>query len=64
MTPGEVGRLCAKAQPKMVALTHQYPAAAAADLPTDVAPYFAGPVVQAQDGSLFFVPSKSGEKNP
>ena len=64
LTPGEVGQLCAIAQPKLVALTHQYPAAAATDLLPDIARHFDGPVVQARDGSLFFVPPKSGEENP
>jgi ribonuclease BN (tRNA processing enzyme) len=64
LTPSEVGRLCAKSQPKLVALTHQYPAAAATDLKPEIARYFDGPVVQAQDGSLFFVPATSGKENP
>ena len=64
LTPGEVGRLCAEAQPKRVVLTHQYPAAAEADLVADVARYFQGPVVQARDGNLFCVPSESGEDIP
>ncbi len=64
LTPRDVGQLCAQAQPRRVALTHQYPAAAATDLVAEIAPYFEGPVVQAQDGSLFFVPLDSGEENP
>jgi ribonuclease BN (tRNA processing enzyme) len=64
LTPGEVGRLCAIAQPARVVLTHQYPAAAAADLGADVAHHFSGPVVQAHDGSLFYVPGTSGEESP
>jgi len=64
MTPSEVGRLCAEALPMRVVLTHQYPAAAATNLPAAIAPHFAGPVSQARDGSLFFVPQESGEENP
>lgn len=64
MTPSQVGQLCAKALPLRVVLTHQYPAAAATDLVTEVGRYFGGPVIQAQDGSLFFVPLESGEDNP
>jgi len=64
MTPSDVGRLCADALPSRVVLTHQYPAAAASNLPAAIAPHFAGPVIQAQDGSLFYVPVESGEENP
>jgi ribonuclease BN (tRNA processing enzyme) len=64
MTPDQVGQLCAEAQPRRVALTHQYPAAAAADLAADVGRFFAGPVIQARDGSLFFIPIESGAENP
>jgi len=48
----EVGRLCAAAQPKQVVLTHLYPAAANTDLRAEIAPFYAGPVAQAQDGHL------------
>ena len=64
LTPSQVGRLCAAARPQRVVLTHQYPAAAAADLAADVALHFSGPVVQAHDGSLYFVPQSSGEELP
>ncbi len=64
LTPTEVGRLCAVAQPQRVVLTHQYPAAAAADLRAGIAPHFDGPVIQARDGNLFYVPRESGEENP
>jgi ribonuclease BN (tRNA processing enzyme) len=65
-TPGhlsvsQVGQLCASAQPKLVALTHQYPDAAALDLAALVGQHYDGPVVQAIDGSEFNVPGDTGE---
>jgi len=62
MTPTDVGQLCAQAQPQRVALTHQYPAAARADLAGAVARHFDGPVVQARDGDLFLVPQTQREE--
>lgn len=64
MTPTQVGQLCASALPRQVVLTHQYPAAAAADLPAAIAPYFTGPVYQARDGDLLHLPCDNGEENP
>jgi ribonuclease BN (tRNA processing enzyme) len=64
LTPSQVGRICAVAQPGRVVLTHQYPAAAAADLVADVARYYSGPVTQASDGNVFHVPLTSGEVSP
>jgi len=61
LTPAEVGELCAVAGPRRVALTHQYPAAAAADLAAAVRRRFDGPVEQARDDSLYCVPHENGE---
>ncbi|MFT7699862.1 MAG: ribonuclease BN (tRNA processing enzyme) [Candidatus Krumholzibacteriia bacterium] len=63
MDSHDVGRLCAASQPSSVVLTHQYPAAAAADLCAEIAPYFKGPVAQAQDGHLVHIPSTRGENS-
>ncbi|MEN8007410.1 MAG: ribonuclease Z [Candidatus Krumholzibacteriota bacterium] len=68
-TPGhmcvaDVGRLCAEARPGQVALTHQYPDAAALDLAALVGKHYDGPVHQAVDGSVFFVPHDPGEESP
>ncbi len=62
MTPSDVGRLCATAGPRRVALTHLYPPAAAMDLVAAVGNYFAGPVVQACDGTHLSVPDETGDK--
>jgi ribonuclease BN (tRNA processing enzyme) len=56
MNPTQVGALCARARPRRVVLTHQYPPAAALDLAALVGRHFAGPVIQAVDGSAFVVP--------
>jgi ribonuclease BN (tRNA processing enzyme) len=56
MSPRDVGPLCQKARPRKVALTHQYPEAAAADLISAVGHHFDGPVIQARDGDVFIVP--------
>ena len=61
MTPSLVGKLCGSARPKLVVLTHQYPDAAVLDLAALVQEQYDGPVVQAVDGSEFFVPEDSGE---
>ena len=47
--------MCAAARPQRVVLTHQYPNAAALDLPPLVARHFAGPVEQARDGDVYTV---------
>lgn len=64
MDSGDVGRLCAATRPGQVVLTHQYPAAAAADLCAEIAPYYAGPVSQAQDGHLVVIPPTTGADSP
>ena len=64
MSVSEVGRLCTEAQPKQVVLTHQYPDAAVLDLAALVAEHYDGPVYQAIDGSVFFVPKDTGDKSP
>jgi ribonuclease BN (tRNA processing enzyme) len=56
MTPGRVADLCAAAAPRRVVLTHQYPPAAALDLPSLIARRFTGPVVAATDGMVFELP--------
>jgi ribonuclease BN (tRNA processing enzyme) len=60
MVPTEVGRLCAAARPRRVALTHQYPDAAALDLAPLVNAIWDGPVDQAVDGSVYRVPEEDG----
>lgn len=59
MSPRDVGPLCQKAQPSRVVLTHQYPEAAQTDLVSAVGKFFEGPVFQARDGDVFFVPEDS-----
>lgn len=61
LCPREVGRLCAEARPARVALTHQYPPAAAMDLAAAIGNHFDGPVVQARDGLTLTVPHQNGE---
>jgi ribonuclease BN (tRNA processing enzyme) len=58
MVPSEVGALCAAARPRRVALTHQYPDAAALDLAPLVNAIWDGPVDQAVDGSVYRVPEE------
>ncbi len=53
--PSAVGALCADSQPRQVVLTHQYPAAAEADLVAEVGKYYDGPISQASDGSSYHV---------
>ena len=60
MVPTEVGELCAAARPRRVALTHQYPDAAALDLAPLVNAIWDGPVDQAVDGSVYRVPEEDG----
>ena len=55
LNPNQVGAVCAAALPRRVVLTHQYPNAAALDLPPLVARFFAGPVEQARDGDVYLV---------
>ena len=59
MTPERVGRLCAEARPRRVALTHVYPETSALDLPALVGARFDGPVVVAADGDLFRIHEES-----
>jgi ribonuclease BN (tRNA processing enzyme) len=63
LTVSQVGELCAAAGPKRVVLTHQYPPAAALDLSALVGEHWDGPVHQAVDDDVFFVPEESGEEN-
>jgi len=63
LSVSQVGELCARCQPSQVVLTHQYPAAAALDLPRLVGQIFPGPVHQARDGDCFTVPQGTKE-NP
>ena len=63
MTVSQVGELCASAQPALVVLTHQYPDAAALDLAALVGELYDGPVQQAVDGSVYFVPEEPGAEN-
>jgi len=58
MTVSQVGELCAAARPGQVVLTHQYPDTAALDLVAMVAELYDGPVQQAVDGSVYFVPEE------
>jgi ribonuclease BN (tRNA processing enzyme) len=55
LNPAQVGAVCAAAQPRRVVLTHQYPNAAALDLPPLVGRHFTGPVEQARDGDVYTV---------
>jgi len=64
MTPGDISRLCLESRPQRTVLTHQYPAAAATDLRAAIARHYDGLVIQAHDGSLFYVPPESGEESP
>jgi ribonuclease BN (tRNA processing enzyme) len=63
MTVSQVGELCAMARPGQVALTHQYPDAAVLDLAALVGKLYDGPVHQAVDGSVYFVPEEPGEES-
>ncbi|MFO7654488.1 MAG: MBL fold metallo-hydrolase [Candidatus Krumholzibacteriia bacterium] len=57
MNPTRVGELAAAANPRQVALTHQYPDAAAADLVAAVRRHWPGAVIQLEDGRRLTVPS-------
>jgi len=61
LTVTQVAELCAAAQPRQVALTHQYPDAAALDLAALIRPLFDGPVTQAVDGDVFRIPQDPEE---
>jgi len=63
LSVSQVGMLCAKCQPQQVVLTHQYPAAAALDLPALVGQIFKGPVHQARDGDYFIIPKVTEENS-
>ncbi len=52
LNPAGAGVVCAAARPRRVVLTHQYPNAAALDLPRLLARHFDGPVEQARDGDV------------
>lgn len=62
MTPQQVGELCAAAAPHRVALTHQYPPAAALDLPALVGRHTDVPVIQARDGTVLTVPDNGSTR--
>jgi ribonuclease BN (tRNA processing enzyme) len=64
MTVTQVAELCADARPGRVVLTHQYPDAAALDLPALIRPYFAGPVIQAVDGTVVHLNAPPGDPAP
>lgn len=51
MTPTRVAEVCRQAEPKQVVLTHQYPPAAALDLPGLVRAGYRGAVIAAADGT-------------
>lgn len=55
LNPAGAGAVCAAARPRRVVLTHQYPNAAALDLPPLIARVFDGPVEQARDGDVYEV---------
>lgn len=61
LSVSQVGELCVRCQPARVALTHQYPAVAALDLPHLIGQIFQGPVHQARDGDCFIVPEGTEE---
>ena len=64
MTPASVGELCDASRPRLVVLTHQYPAAAALDLAALVRRSHDCPVHQARDGSIFTVPPAGENDSP
>ena len=55
LNPAQVGAVCAAARPRRMVLTHQYPNAAALDLPPLVGRHFTGPVEQARDGDVYLL---------
>lgn len=63
LNPAQAGAVCAAANPRRVVLTHQYPNAAALDLPRLLARHFAGPVEQARDDDVYELPPAS-RKDP
>ena len=56
LNPSQAGAVCAAAAPRRVVLTHQYPNAAALDLPPLLARRFSGPVEQARDDDVYELP--------
>lgn len=56
LNPTQAGAVCAAAGPRRVVLTHQYPNAAALDLPALLARHYVGPVEQARDDDVYEVP--------
>jgi len=61
MTVGQVAELCREARPQRVVLTHQYPPAAALDLPALIGAPGGSAVVQARDGTVCQVPYSEGD---
>jgi ribonuclease BN (tRNA processing enzyme) len=61
MTVGQVAELCRETRPHRVVLTHQYPPAAALDLPAVIGPIPDVVVTQARDGTVCGVPDHEGE---
>jgi ribonuclease BN (tRNA processing enzyme) len=55
LNPTQVGAVCAEARPRRVVLTHQYPNAAALDLPPLIGRHFDGPVEQARDDDVYII---------
>ena len=55
LTPRQAGALAARAEAKMLVLTHLYPPVEAVDIRADVAASYGGPVVIARDGDRFTV---------
>lgn len=66
LNPAGAGAVCAAANPRRVVLTHQYPNAAALDLPRLLARHFAGPVEQARDDDVYELPDppRTSRKDP
>lgn len=66
LNPAAAGAVCAAANPRRVVLTHQYPNAAALDLPRLLARHFAGPVEQARDDDVYLLsdPPRTSRKDP
>lgn len=64
LNPAQAGSVCAAARPGRVVLTHQYPNAAALDLPPLIARRFDGPVEQARDGDVYEVSAPPRKDRP
>jgi ribonuclease BN (tRNA processing enzyme) len=62
LTPSQVAAICNEARPGRVALTHQYPDAAALDRAALVNEKYDGLVIQATDGLVLEVPDSGKGK--